>query len=120
MVVVVNNGRGQHKGMDEWTGQSVSLRIEDDRGRRAVIAADASVGVPQRRLGGWVLYYLFVISRTDTASLSAIYQHALRSSLILIFIPSVTTNQVPASGEITVRLSPRSFRCDARVPTLVN
>ena len=37
----------------EWTGQSMSslLRIADDRGRWAVIAADVSVGVPQRGLG---------------------------------------------------------------------
>ena len=36
----------------EWTGQSMSslLRIAIDRGRWAVIAADESVGVPQRRL----------------------------------------------------------------------
>ena len=32
----------------EWTGQSVSsmLRITDDRGRWAVLAAETSVGVP--------------------------------------------------------------------------
>ena len=36
-----------------WTGQSMSLllRITNDRGRWAVITADASVGVPERRLG---------------------------------------------------------------------
>ena len=36
----------------EWTGQSILswLRIMDDRGQRAVIAPDAPVGVPQRRL----------------------------------------------------------------------
>ena len=36
----------------EWTGQSMSsfLRSADDRGQLAVIAVDASVGVPQRRL----------------------------------------------------------------------
>ena len=37
----------------EETGQSMSslLRIADDRSRWAAITADASVGVPQRRLG---------------------------------------------------------------------
>ena len=37
----------------EWTGQLMSslLHTADDRGRWAVIASDASVGVPQRRLG---------------------------------------------------------------------
>ena len=36
----------------EWTGQLMSslLHITDDRGRWAVITADASVGVLQRRL----------------------------------------------------------------------
>ena len=39
--------------MKEWTGQSMSslLHITDDRGRWSVIAAGASVGVSQRRLG---------------------------------------------------------------------
>ena len=37
----------------EWTGQSISslLRTADDRSWWAVITAEASVGVPQRRLG---------------------------------------------------------------------
>ena len=37
----------------EWTGQSMSslLHIGNDRGRWSVIAVDASVGVPQQRLG---------------------------------------------------------------------
>ena len=38
--------------INEWTAQSMLslLRITDDRGRWAVIAADATVGVPQGRL----------------------------------------------------------------------
>ena len=37
----------------EWTGQSMSslLHIAHDRGRWAVIAANASVRVPQQRMG---------------------------------------------------------------------
>ena len=47
---LVNHGEDNIK---EWTGQSTSsfLCIGDDRGRWAVIAAEASVGVPQRRMG---------------------------------------------------------------------
>ena len=39
--------------INEWTGQSMSslLRIPDDRGRLAAIAADAFIEVLQRRLG---------------------------------------------------------------------
>ena len=38
----------------EWTGHSLSslMRIADDRSRWVTIAVVASVGVPQRRLGG--------------------------------------------------------------------
>ena len=37
----------------EWTGQSISslLRVAEDERRWATITSDASVGVPQRRLG---------------------------------------------------------------------
>ena len=40
--------KSQKDNIKEWTGQSMSslLRIADDRGRWAVIAAVASVGVP--------------------------------------------------------------------------
>ena len=43
--------------IEEWTGQLMSLLlcIADDRGRWAVIAAVASVGIPQRRMGVTVL-----------------------------------------------------------------
>ena len=42
-----------HDNIKEWTGQSISsmLRIADDGSRWAAITAEASVGVPQRRLG---------------------------------------------------------------------
>ena len=51
---------GQHQ---EWTGQSMSslLRIVDDRGRRAVIAVDASVGVRRRRLAISYLVNAFLL-----------------------------------------------------------
>ena len=41
------------KSWKEWTGQSKSslLRVAEDRRRWAAITAEASVGVPQRRLG---------------------------------------------------------------------
>ena len=38
-------------GRESWTLTLSLLRIADDRGRLAFIAADTSVGVPQRRLG---------------------------------------------------------------------
>ena len=46
----VNRGRDNIK---EWTGQSLSslLHIADNRSRWAAITTEASVGVPQRRLG---------------------------------------------------------------------
>ena len=47
-MVVVAEER-QHQGMDR-PADVVLLRIADDSGRWAVIAADASVGVLQRRL----------------------------------------------------------------------
>ena len=40
---------GQHQGMDRPVDVSL-LRIADDRDRWAVIATDASVGVPLQRL----------------------------------------------------------------------
>jgi len=56
----VNGGRRRGRprkswkdNIKEWTGQSMSslLRVAEDRDRWATIAAEASVGVPQRRLG---------------------------------------------------------------------
>ena len=41
---------GQHQGMDRLVMSSL-LHIANDRGRWAVITADASAGILQRRLG---------------------------------------------------------------------
>jgi len=61
---IVNGGRRRGRprklwkdNIEEWTGQSMSslLRVAEDRDRWATIAAEASVGVPQRRIASWAM-----------------------------------------------------------------
>ena len=70
MVVVAQTTKIMEHNTKEWTGQSMSslLLIADGRSRWAVIAADASVGVTQRRRG--VTDIRWLVSRTLYSAVS--------------------------------------------------